>query len=120
MLGQGRDQGFTLRPCWILCWHASCASWLRRQLRARTLARSGPAIALTRSPNPVSCTAPQDGTSYNVGTQLNAFVYSTLASWYNEDVQAAGQPQKQLALIPGPPPGERLLLLGGVVERPSG
>ncbi len=61
----------------------------------------------------MSYTAPQDGTSYNVGTQLNAFVYGTLASWYNEDVQAAGQPQRQMALLPGPPPGEPGSVYGG-------
>ncbi len=32
--------------------------------------------------------ATQDGTTYNVGTELNDFVYGTLATWYNEDVQA--------------------------------
>ena len=38
-----------------------------------------------------------DGTTQNVGIKLNAFVYNTLSSWYNED---ASEP---LALVPVPP-----------------
>ncbi|PNH04012.1 hypothetical protein TSOC_009873 [Tetrabaena socialis] len=43
----------------------------------------------------------QDGTSLNVGTELNAFVYGTLAAWYSEDVQ----PQARLEVVP-PGPGD--------------
>ncbi|EFJ47390.1 hypothetical protein VOLCADRAFT_92030 [Volvox carteri f. nagariensis] len=38
-----------------------------------------------------------DGTTYNVGTELNDFVYGTLATWYNEDVQS---PRAQLEVPP--------------------
>ncbi|KXZ50154.1 hypothetical protein GPECTOR_17g790 [Gonium pectorale] len=45
-----------------------------------------------------------DGTSLNVGTELNAFVYGTLAAWYNEDVREAGQGEEtQLSVPPGLP-----------------
>ncbi|GLC43061.1 hypothetical protein PLESTM_001418600 [Pleodorina starrii] len=40
----------------------------------------------------------EDGTSYNVGTELNDFVYGTLATWYNEDEQSAAA---QLDIPPG-------------------
>lgn len=39
-----------------------------------------------------------DGTTYNVGTQLNSFVYNTIVSWYNEDVTQG------LSLAPPAPP----------------
>lgn len=38
-----------------------------------------------------------DGDTLNVGTQMNAFVYNTIAQWYNEDSSEA------LPLTPAPP-----------------
>mmetsp|Transcript_16296 Transcript_16296/g.48870 ORF Transcript_16296/g.48870 Transcript_16296/m.48870 type:complete len:527 (+) Transcript_16296:514-2094(+) len=39
-----------------------------------------------------------DGNTYNVGTQLNSFVYNTVVGWYNEDVTDG------LTLAPPAPP----------------
>ncbi|KAG2439913.1 hypothetical protein HYH02_010542 [Chlamydomonas schloesseri] len=40
----------------------------------------------------------EDGTSLNVGTELNDFVYGTLVTWYNEDYRQ--QPAARLQLPP--------------------
>eukprot|EP00198_Chlamydomonas_reinhardtii_P004368 XP_001693704.1 predicted protein [Chlamydomonas reinhardtii] len=48
--------------------------------------------------DPGSSSSSSDGTSLNVGTELNDFVYGTLATWYNEDYQQ--EPAAHLQLPP--------------------
>jgi V8-like Glu-specific endopeptidase len=50
-----------------------------------------------------------DGTTYNVATQMNAFVYNTVVGWYNEDVTDG------LTLAPPAPPASSRNNGGGVV-----
>ena len=52
-----------------------------------------------------------DGQDINVATKVDAFVYNTLAQWYNEDQAAAGSNQTLPAAPSGqqPPPANRYL-----------
>ncbi|BDA51220.1 probable glutamyl endopeptidase [Coccomyxa sp. Obi] len=45
-----------------------------------------------------------DNQDINVGTKINAFVYNTLAQWYNEDLAAAGSNNTLPAAPSGPQP----------------
>ena len=45
-----------------------------------------------------------DGANMNVGTKLDAYVYNTLAAWYNEDMKAAGSNATLPAAPSGPQP----------------
>ncbi len=55
-----------------------------------------------------ACTCAQVSTSdnqdINVGTKINAFVYNTLAQWYNEDMAAAKSNNTLPAAPSGPQP----------------
>ncbi len=44
-----------------------------------------------------------DGQDINVATKVDAFVYNTLAQWYNEDQAAAGSNQT----LPAAPSGQQ-------------
>ncbi|KAK9838458.1 hypothetical protein WJX81_000661 [Elliptochloris bilobata] len=48
--------------------------------------------------------ATSDGANMNVGTKLDAYVYNTLAAWYNEDMKAAGSNATLPAAPSGPQP----------------
>ena len=52
----------------------------------------------------VAQVATSDGANMNVGTKLDAYVYHTLAAWYNEDMRAAGSNATLPAAPSGPQP----------------
>ncbi|KAG2443879.1 hypothetical protein HXX76_002220 [Chlamydomonas incerta] len=79
-----RDVCGSRRACDNMVVH-DCVSWE---------GQSGSAMWQQRVDNNGSA----DGTSLNVGTELNDFVYGTLATWYNEDYRQ--QPAAHLQLPP--------------------